>query len=295
VSDQPETPPAETAAGSASPSPAAPAPRPAAPGAAAASRARRIGGGRPAPGPAAGARPPVAGGTEAAEDVEVAGGTVQLTKPAEPAVEPAESAGPPAGLPTGRPPLPIGDGVPPSVPAWLNWAPAGVLVAGCVVMAVLITIFSHGVWWGPDRAAPPSPSKVAQQREQVLAAAKSCAVAANDYDYRTLAAYEKKALACTTGGLTSQLKQTIESLIMKNAPTLKAKQVTQISRGGIETVTPDGKQWTLLLFGQLSVVNAKEPNGRVDPFAAQVRMEKAHGKWVMSKLTVVSLPISSGN
>jgi len=288
VSDQPETPPAETAdpAAPAAAEPAAVAPR-RAPGAAAASRARRIGGGRPTPGPAVQLAKPAVKTVETAETAENAETGVTADTPA--------VATPETRAVGGRAPLPIGDGAPPSVPAWLNWAPAGVLAAGCVVMAILITIFSHGVWWGPDRAAPPSRSAVAQQREQVMAAAKSCAVAANDYDYRSLAAYEKKALACTTGGLTSQLKQTIESLIMKNAPTLQAKQVTQITRGGIETVTPDGKQWTLLLFGQLSVVNAKEPNGRLDPFAAQVRMEKAHGKWVMSKLTVVSLPITSGN
>jgi len=292
VSDQPETPPAETA-DPAAPAAAEPAAEPAAvaprraPGAAAASRARRIGGGRPTPGPAVQLAKPAVKTVETAETAENAETGVTADTPA--------VATPETRAVGGRAPLPIGDGAPPSVPAWLNWAPAGVLAAGCVVMAILITIFSHGVWWGPDRAAPPSRSAVAQQREQVMAAAKSCAVAANDYDYRSLAAYEKKALACTTGGLTSQLKQTIESLIMKNAPTLQAKQVTQITRGGIETVTPDGKQWTLLLFGQLSVVNAKEPNGRLDPFAAQVRMEKAHGKWVMSKLTVVSLPITSGN
>jgi len=291
MTDTPETP--ETPG---TPETLRPAPRP---GAAAASRARRIGGGRPAPRPAvvdeapAGdepAEPPAldepGGATEPTDSAAVTGsadldaGGVDLAKPSRP--------------PRSGKPLPIEDGAPPAVPPWLNWAPAGVLVAGCVVMAVLIAIFSHGVWWGPDRAAPPSRSTVAQQREQVLAAAKSCVVAANDYDYRTLAAYEKRALACTTGGLTSQLKRTIESLIMKNAPTLKAKQATRITRGGIETVTPDGKQWTLLLFGQLSVVNAKDTSGRVDPFAAQVRVEKAHGKWLLAKLTVVSLPVSSG-
>ena len=69
---------------------------------------------------------------------------------------------------------------------------------------------------------------------------------------------------------------------------------TQISRGGIETVTPDGRQWTLLVFGQLSVVNANYPKGRTDPFGAEVRMEKAHGKWVMSQLAVVSSPARGG-
>jgi hypothetical protein len=158
-------------------------------------------------------------------------------------------------------------------------------------MAILLVAFSHGVWWGPDPDAKPSAAKVAQNREQILAAAKSCVVAANDYDYRSLDAYETRALACTTGQLTAKLRTTIESLIKKNAPGIKARQTTQISRGGIETVTPDGAQWTLLLFGQLSVVNSNYPKGRTDPFGAQVRMEKVKGKWVMSDLTVVSSPV----
>jgi hypothetical protein len=132
---------------------------------------------------------------------------------------------------------------------------------------------------------------VNQAREQLLAAAKSCVVATNNYTYTNLDGYERTALACTTGALTGKLKTTIESLVKQNAPRLKAKQTAQISRGGIESVSPDGKQWTLLIFGQLSVVNANYPKGRTDPFGAIVRMERVGGKWLMSDLNTVSSPV----
>ena len=82
------------------------------------------------------------------------------------------------------------------------------------------------------------------------------------------------------------------TVIKKYAGPLKATQTAQISRGAIESVSPHGKQWTVLVFGQLSVVNTNEPKGRTDPFAAQVTMEKVHGKWLMSGLQTVATPLS---
>lgn len=247
--------------------------KPPSPGAAAASRARRIGG-RPVSGP----KPP-------AQDAGAA-----KTEPVAPAPPPAPSLRkePPAAPVGAERPAPAGG---PEVPAWVNWAPAGVLTVGAVVMAILLLVFSHGVWWGPSPDAKPAAARINQQREQILAAAKSCVVAANDYAYTDLDGYERRALACTTGALTGKLRTTIEKLVKDKAPQLKAKQTTRITRGGVETVSPDGKQWTLLIFGQLSVVNANYPKGRTDPFGAQVKMEKAGGKWVMSDLNTVSAPI----
>jgi hypothetical protein len=170
------------------------------------------------------------------------------------------------------------------VPGWLRWAPAGVLSAGAVAMAVLLIVFSHGVWWGTTSSAV--------QREQVLAAAKTCLATANTYQYTALDAYEKKALACTTGGLTAKLRKTIDKLVRVRAPQLKAGQRAEINRAGIEAITKDGSQWTVLVFGQLAVTNTNYPKGRTDPFAAEVRMQKAHGQWLMSDLQNVSTPLS---
>jgi hypothetical protein len=178
------------------------------------------------------------------------------------------------------------------VPDWLNWAPAGVLGAGALVMAVLLIVFSHGVWWGPDPGQVPAAKSPAVVREQVLAAAKTCVATTNTYKYTDLDGYEKQALACATGEFAGQLKQTIDTLLKVNAPRLKSSQTAQINRGGIEAISPDGRQWTILLFGQLSVTNAGNQHPRTDPFAAQVRMQRVHGKWLISALTTVSTPLS---
>ncbi|HKC26456.1 MAG TPA: hypothetical protein VKB75_00455 [Jatrophihabitans sp.] len=178
-------------------------------------------------------------------------------------------------------------------PAWVNWLPAAVLSAGALVLAVLIIVLSNGVWWGPSPSAAPtgaqSPNAV---RERVLAAAKTCVASTNSYKYTALDAYEKKALACSTGQFTSQLQNTIETLIKVNAPKLKSSQTAQINRGGIEAVTSDGRQWTVLLFGQLTVVNTNDPKGRTDPFAAQVIMQKTGNQWLIAHLSTVSTPLS---
>jgi hypothetical protein len=232
---------------------------------AAASRARRIGGRvRPA-------------GAEPAAPAAGAEAPVQLHKPAaDLPAPPPELSAPPSGA--SAPAVVV------AVPGWLRWAPAAALSAGAVVMAVLLLVFSHGVWW-----AKPNGS---EQRQQVLASAKTCVAASNDYKYTALDAYESKALACTTGQFRNQLKGIIERLVKVNAPRLKASQTAQISRGGVETITSDGRQWTVVLFGQLAVTNTNYPQGRTDPFAAQVRMQKDHGKWLMSDLKTISTPLS---
>lgn len=177
-------------------------------------------------------------------------------------------------------------------PPWLNWLPAGVLSVGALAMAVVLIVASHGVWWGPDASAPAPAGVTNVKRERVLAAAKTCLAATNTYQYTALDAYEQKALACATGEFVGQLRTTIENLIKVNAPKLKSSQTAQINRGGIEAVSSSGRQWTILLFGQLTVVNADEKNGRTDPFGAQVVMERVGTKWLIAKLTTVSTPVS---
>jgi len=161
-----------------------------------------------------------------------------------------------------------------------------------IVMAVLLVVFSHGVWWGPDPKAVPQDRSASVIREQVLAAAKTCVATTNTYQYTDLDTYETKALACATGEFSGQLRDTIERLIKVNAPKLKSSQTAQINLGGIESISADGNQWTILLFGQLSVTNTENKTPRTDPFAAQVRMDKVDGKWLISALTTVSSPLS---
>jgi hypothetical protein len=245
------------------PQPGAQAARPKSGAAAAASRARRIGGrvsaGEPTTQPTA--KQPTA--TSA---------PISTTKPAPPREAPdRKQARPRAAEPV-------------QLPGWLRWAPTGILTAGVVAMAVILVVFSHGVWW-----ARTSGQTV---REQVLAAAKTCAAAENTYKYTALDSFEAKALRCTTGSFTGTVRHIIETVVKKNAPTLKASQTVQINTGGIESVTDGGHRWKVVLFGQLSATNVNSAKGSLpDPFAAEVIMQKAHGKWLMAGLNTISPPL----
>jgi hypothetical protein len=257
--------------------PAGPTP-PRAPSVSAAARARRIGG-RVGPRPSPGT---------IGDPADTAADTASEEAIAPGAAAPPAAADRPVTLSKREPAAGDGDDVaaPTSVavvPAWLRWLPAELLTAGAVAMAILMIVFSHGVWWGrPDGNTV---------REEMLAAAKTCVAKTNTYKYTDLPKYSAAVKQCTTGRLTGQINRTISTVIKKYAPTLKATQTAQISRGAIEAVSPHGKQWTVLVFGQLSVVNSNDPKGRTDPFAAQVKMEKVHGKWLMSGLTTVATPV----
>ncbi len=252
-------------------------PQPKSPSAAAARRARRIGG-----------RAVTPTGADAATPAAEPAGPAQPgdTEPVELSKAAAEFPPPPAPQPQ------AGPGARPDYPAWVNWAPAGVLIAGAVAMAILMVVFSHGVWWGPDASRVPAGASANEIRERVLAAAKTCVADTNTYKYTDLDAYETKALSCATGEFAGQLKTTIDTLIKVNAPKSKSSQTARIDKGGIEAVSPDGSQWTVLLYGQLGVTNSTYPKGRTDPFAAQVVMQRANGGWLIAKLSTVSSPLS---
>lgn len=235
------------------------------------SRARRIGG-RPRPG----AEP----GTEtAAEPAEQAGAGagVRLRKPAKAAragksAEPAEA--PAAEEPAAAEESRVRAEGP---PMWVPFGIALVATAAAVVFLVLGVLAASGVWWG-------NTTGVRDQRGAVLSAAKSCMATMNTYDYRKLDQAEQAGLACTTGKLTAQYKTAMEKVIKPQAAKVQFTQTAQVLKAGIETVSQDGSQWTVLVFGQLSTTNSatgtKTP--RLDLFSARAIMQQVHGKWLVA-------------
>lgn len=232
------------------------------------SRARRIGGAARSPAPA----PAAESDTELDAEATVERSAVKLDKP------PARGKAP-------KPPAPDiparngddddnDDGRPAPAPMWVPALIALVGTAAAVVFIVLGVIASSGVWWGNTTA-------VRDNRGAVLAAAKSCMATMNTYDYRKLDQAEHAGLACTTGTLTSQYRTAFEKVVKPKAGTLKFTQTAQILDAGIETVSKDGSQWTVLVFGQLSTTNSatgtKTP--RLDLFSARAVMQQAGGTW----------------
>jgi Mce-associated membrane protein len=171
-----------------------------------------------------------------------------------------------------------------AVPDWLRWLPAAVVSAAAIAMAVLLVVFSHGVWW-----AKPSSASV---RDRVLAAAKTCMTAINTYKYTELDAYERRALACTTGAFTGDLRQAIQSIVKVKAPQLKASQTISVHDVGIESV--NGNHWTVLVFAQVDLKSITYPKGSQTPYAAEVDLEKVGGKWLLSRETTLGGTSSGG-
>jgi len=231
------------------------------PGPGAASRARRIGG-RPTPGAA---RPAPRPG------------------PAEPEAAPVapEAAAPQSVAPeptTPRSVAPARERNRPDSPGRLAWLPAGLLAALVVVLLGFGVTASHGIWWATPHV------DVQHQRTEVLAAAKTCMATMNTYDYRKLDAAEKSGLACTTGKLTGQYRTAMEKLIKPQAAKVQFTQTAQVNSAGIESISKDGSQWTVLIFGQLSTTNSQTGTNapKLSIFSARVTMQRSSGHWLVA-------------
>jgi hypothetical protein len=223
-------------------------------------------------------RPTAAAGTASRPRPKPAAARPVAKPAAKAATKPApKPASKPAPKPVSKPaPKPVTAGRP---SALLAWAPAALLGVAALVFAILI---------GVDAASGSGTSSAkasAALREQVLAAAKQCVAQANTYDYRTLAASQAKAQACTTGKYHVDNLNTFTKVIKKDAPKLQATQSLEIDVAGIEDISEDGKTWKILLFGTVKVTNnTSAKDGRFDPEAIEATMTKVGSKWLVSEL-----------
>jgi hypothetical protein len=271
----------------------APKPSPApSPRAQAASRARRIGG-RPlpsgAPRPGAPAPTPNPAAVDLAKrdeplaeatgdldtDIGLADTTAADTAPDDTA---PDDTAPDDTAPDDTAPDDTAPAPPRPAPPWLKWLPTGLLAAGVVAVLTIGVLVSHGTWWDKKTV------NVGAQRGQVVAAAKSCMATMNSYAYNKLDAAEAKGLACTTGALTAQYKSAMEKVIKPQAAKVKFTQSAQVNNAGVESVSKDGKQWVVLVFGQLATTdNTTTANApKLSIFSARVTMQQVKGHWLVS-------------
>jgi hypothetical protein len=233
------------------------------------SRARRIGG-RPVPQPSARPKP-----STDESSAPVAPPRPTVDKPTPPRPDLRKSSDVPAVSDVADDPAAqrTGDRV--------RWLPAGILAAAAIAVLVLLVIASHGVYWAKSDY---SGARAAKQ-EQVLAAAKQCFATVNTYDYRKLTGLVGKDLACTTGGFKTTLQKALQTTILAKAPKLKAVQTAQVDRAGIVSVTPDGKQWTTLIYGHLTLSNTTTAkSSRTDLFGAKVTMDQVGSQYLISSV-----------
>jgi len=152
-----------------------------------------------------------------------------------------------------------------------------------LVLLVLIAVAGHGVYYAKSGI---SSSTRNSNQQAALAAAKSCIATINTYDYRTLPKNEAAALACITGQFTDSMKLTYSKTLIPEAPVAKATQTAQINYAGISSVSPDGTQIQVLLYGQFTVTNlqtASSGTPRYDIFGVTATMDKVKGKWLVAK------------
>jgi hypothetical protein len=91
-------------------------------------------------------------------------------------------------------------------------------------------------------------------------------------------------LACTTGKLSGQYRDTMEKVIKPQAATVQFTQTAQVNNGAVESISPNGRQWVILIFGQLSSTNSATgaTSPKLDVFTVRVTMDEVGGHWLVS-------------
>ncbi len=150
-----------------------------------------------------------------------------------------------------------------------------------VLLAVLALLLAGASAWlvivAPGRAGS------VNQRDQALSAAKSSVALILSYDYRTFDAGLAKAKAQLTGRANSDYVQAMTSTIKPAAVKSKVVVQAQTDSAGVETVSADGKQVTVVVFGQQKVTNTALSSPRIDPFRVRATMDLVAGHWLVSK------------
>ena len=269
------------------------------PSAQAASRARRIGG-RPAPGPrpSPSATPTATGGpkltkatatAEPSVDTTARRGGLRAARAAatERTVQAERTPSTTTKRPTAKPTKVAARDVKSDAAArrrrveLSSWLPAAVLGVAVVVLAVLCVTYGKGVWYGTKSAG--------EVRGEVLSAAKTCTAKVSSYDYRKLVQAKKDGQSCATGKFKKDYTTAMDTIVAKEAPKTKTTQSVQVAKAGIEQVSSDGNQWTLLIYGQHTVTNTTTGTRtpRLDKLSVRVTMDKVGNKWLISKLDLV--------
>ena len=241
----------------------------------AASRARRIGG-RPVPTPGAGSPESAAGAAPRRRPSP-------YPRPDEPAAAPDKAAkaakSPKQPRPPKQPRAPRA-ARPPLDPEVFRRRVArtgGVLaLVAAVAVAALLGVglwLSHGVWW----AKTSLDARRQEVRSQVLAAAKTCTAALLSFDYRSLDVSEKAGQACSTGQLNKDYTTLMDQTVKKIAPQTKTVQTFQTVKAGVTSVSPDGKQWVVLVYGQEAVTNTSTGGSSGSPSATPSGSASASG------------------
>jgi Mce-associated membrane protein len=121
------------------------------------------------------------------------------------------------------------------------------------------------------------------ERDQALAAAKSEVPLILSYDYRSFDAGVSKSKAALTGRAVDDYTKAMTTSIKPNAVKVKAVVQASTDGAGIESVSPDGKQVTAVVFGEQKVTNSTLSAPRTDLFRVRATLDLVGGRWLVSK------------
>jgi len=154
-------------------------------------------------------------------------------------------------------------------PLWL-----AIVLAVLVLLGVVATVLA---------ATLPSGAGSAGERDQALSAAKSEVPLILSYSYRTLDADVAKAKAQLTGRAVTDYTAAMTKSIKPTAVKVKAVVQAQTDGAGVESVSPDGRQVTVVVFGEQKVTNSSLSAPRTDLFRVRATLDLVSGHWLVSK------------
>jgi Mce-associated membrane protein len=161
-------------------------------------------------------------------------------------------------------------------------AVAGRRVAAWLVAALAVVVLALAALDG-WLVTSSSSSGSRAQRDQALSTAKTAVPLVLSYDYRHFDSDVAAARARLTGRAVTDYAQAMARTIKPAATKAHAVVHAQTDAAGVEAVSSDGNQVTVVVFGEQKVSNASLTAPRIDLFRVRVTLDRVRGQWLVSK------------
>jgi Mce-associated membrane protein len=151
------------------------------------------------------------------------------------------------------------------------------VTAGLLVAVLAAALLNWWLWQSKDNTGSQ------KQRQQVLSSAKTAVPAILSYNYKSFDKSVAAGRSMLTGRAQTDYVTAMNGSIKPTAVKNTAVVQAQTDAAGIESVSPSGKQVTLVVFGEQKVTNATLTAPRTDLFRVRVTMDRVNGNWLVSK------------
>jgi len=121
------------------------------------------------------------------------------------------------------------------------------------------------------------------EREQALSTAKSSVPLILSYDYQRFDSDVAAARARLTGRAVDDYAKAMATMIKPTATKEHAVVQAQTDGAGVEAVSGDGNQVTVVVFGEQKVTKTSLTAPRIDLFRVRVTLDRVQGQWLVSK------------